>query len=262
MILAQSPKFTPASADQLLPIIREYFETAWVLQDLYRLLARSLRKIANRGSSVLATMTRRKKQPRHAGKKSSIRTPTDDGPALRIPSIPIAEVLSLIKETRGAVTWTAQEMIDTLKISRQDAEQVISILQLQGYVKPALESQGWLTTLNGEAVSGSKPPRFTPEKVDEALAALQKRITAKNQDRKSEFRISDAVAFGDFLSGRSRVQAADVGIRLVVRNGQAGEHNSTREEIAFLKQLRAKSALVQLHRYEAWMSHRSHRRLV
>jgi hypothetical protein len=205
-------------------------------------------------------MTRRKKQPQHAGKETGVRARPDGG-ALRIPSISVAEVLSFIKETRGAVTWTAQEMIDALKISRQDAEQVIAILQLQGYVKPALESQGWLTTLNGETVSGSKTPRFTPEKVSEALSSLEKRIKTTNQDRKSEFRVSDAVAFGDFLIGRSRVQAADVGIRLVARKGQA-ERNSAREEIAFLKQLRAKSALVQLHRYETWMSHRSHRRLM
>ena len=185
-----------------------------------------------------------------------------DGGALRIPSIPMAEVLSFIKETRGGVTWTAQEMIATLKVSRQDAEQVIAILQLQGYVKPALESQGWLTTLNGETVSGSKPPRFTPEKTSEALSVLQKRIKTVNQDRKSEFQVSDAVAFGDFLVGRSRVQAADVGVRLTARKARAGERNSAREEIAFLKQLRAKSALVQLHRYESWMSHRSHRQLM
>jgi hypothetical protein len=206
-------------------------------------------------------MTRRKKQPKRFGKETSIRARPDGG-ALRIPSIPVAEVMSFIKETRGAVTWTAKEMIDALNISRQDAEQVIAILQLQGYVKPASESQGWLTTLNGETVSGSRPPRFTPEKIREALSTLQEIIETTNRDRKSEFRVSDAVAFGDFLIGRSRVQAADVGIRLVARKGQAGELNSAREEIAFLKQLRAKSALVQLHRFETWMSHRSHRRLM
>ena len=125
--------------------------------------------------------------------------------------------------------------------------------------------EGWptrLTTLNGETVSGSKAPRFTLEKINESLPVLQKRINTVNQDRRSEFQVSDAVAFGDFLIGRSRVQAADVGIRLVARKSQAGQHNSTQEEIAFLKQLRAKSALIQLHRYETWMSHRSHRRLV
>jgi hypothetical protein len=153
-------------------------------------------------------MTGRKKQL-HAGKETGVRARPDGGD-LRIPSIPVAEVLSFIKETRGAVTWTVQEMIDALKINRQDAEQVIAILQLQGYVKPALESHGWLTTLDGETVSGSKPPRFTPEKINEALSVLQKRIKTTNLDRKSEFQVSDAVAFGDFLIGRSRVQAADV----------------------------------------------------
>jgi hypothetical protein len=205
-------------------------------------------------------MTRSKKQPQDAGKETRIRARPDGG-ALRIPSIPVTEVLSFIKETRGAVTWTAQEMIDALKISRKDAEQVIAILQLQGYVKPGIERQAWLTTLDGETVSGSKPPRFTPQKVNEAVSTLEKRIKTMNQNRTSEFRVSDAVAFGDFLIGRSRVQAADVGVRLVGRNARAGEHNSAREEIALLKQLRAKSALVQLHRYETWMSHRSHRRL-
>jgi hypothetical protein len=213
------------------------------------------------GFGFLTAMTRTKSQSHRAGKEASARTRPDGG-TLRIPSIPVAEVLSFIKETRGAVTWRAQEMLDALKIGRQDAEQVIAILQLQGYVKPASESQEWLTTLNGETVSDSKPPRFTPEKISEALSVLQKRIETTNRDRKSEFQVSDAVAFGDFLIGRSRVQAADVGIRLVARKSQVGERNSVREEIAFLKQLRAKSALVHLHRYETWMSHRSHRRLM
>lgn len=207
-------------------------------------------------------MTPSKNRTRHARKQTGAQLRTDDGRSLQIPSIPVAEVFSFIKETRGAVTWTAQEMIDALKISRQDAEQVIAILQLQAYVKPASESQGWLTTLNGETVSGSKTPRFTPEEVNEALLLLGKRIKTTNQDRKSKFRVSDAVAFGDFLIGRSRVQAADVGVRLVARKGPAGEQNSAREEFVFLKQLRGKSALIQMHRYETWMSHRSNHPLL
>jgi hypothetical protein len=39
-----------------------------------------------------------------------------------------------------------------------------------------------------------------------------------NQDSSAEYKIADAVAFGDFLAGRARVQAADVGIRLEPRN--------------------------------------------
>jgi hypothetical protein len=76
----------------------------------------------NRGSSLPAALTQRKKQPQQAGKEASTRARPDGG-TLRIPSIPVGEVLSFLKETRGAVTWTAQEMIDALKLSRQDAEQ-------------------------------------------------------------------------------------------------------------------------------------------
>jgi hypothetical protein len=69
------------------------------------------------------------------------------------------------------------------------------------------------------------------------------------------------VAFGDFLlSDRPRVQAADVGIALT----QAGQtesdpHSATaaKAERQFLKQLRAKTALLQIHPYAAWMSKRS-----
>ena len=42
-----------------------------------------------------------------------------------------------------------------------------------------------------------------------------------NKDAKAAFRITDAVAFGDFLlTDRTRVQAADVGIGLIRRGEQ------------------------------------------
>jgi hypothetical protein len=43
---------------------------------------------------------------------------------------------------------------------------------LPGYVKPALDGQGMVTALIGETVPGSKTPRFTPEKLKEALSSL------------------------------------------------------------------------------------------
>src|ERR1700730_8967076 len=170
-------------------------------------------------------------------------------PSRSMSPIPVAEALSFLKDTKGALTWTTQEMVDSLKISQTEANQVISILQLQGYVKPALNNQGCLTTLAGEVVSGSKPPRFNPERVNEALSLLKDRLKAVNQDRHAEFRILDAVAYGDFLIGRSRVQVADVGVRLVARKHQSGEGSPLPEELDFLKQLRGKSALVQLQPY-------------
>ena len=56
--------------------------------------------------------------------------------------------------------------------------------------------------------------------------------------------MADAVAFGDFLSGRARLQAADVGIRLAPRNPAAHDAASADErekQETFLKQLKGKT---------------------
>jgi hypothetical protein len=145
-----------------------------------------------------------------------------------MPSVPAQEAMSFLKDTRGALTWTVREMVDSLEITEREAKQVIAILELQGYVKPALDGTGWLTTLYGEEVSGSQSPRFNLARVTGALAELKDRIQAQNRDRRAEFHVSDAVAFGDFLIARARVQAADVGVRLVVlKDGTAGGNSDS-----------------------------------
>jgi hypothetical protein len=152
-------------------------------------------------------------------------------------------------------------MVDALKIEQWETKQIIDILRLQGYVKPALDNQDWLTTSAGEDVSGSKMPRYKPDSVNEALSILEKNIKSINQDRNAKFHISDAVAFGDFLLGRSMVQAADVGVRVSAK-GVPEEHGPSKQTLDFLKQLRGKSPRIQLQPYEPWMSVRSHRKLV
>jgi hypothetical protein len=153
-------------------------------------------------------------------------------------------------------------MVDSLKIDQWEAKQIIDILRLQGYVKPALDNQGWLTTSAGEDVSGSKLPRYKPDSVNEALTLLEKYIKTVNQDPRSQFKVADAVTYGDFLLGRSLVQAADVGVRLVSGKRIPEEQISAKQSRDLLKQLRGKSALIQLHPYEPWMSIRSHGRLI
>ena len=121
----------------------------------------------------------------------------------------------------------------------------------------------WMTTPAGESVSGAKAPRFTRENVESAVESLKERIEKVNKDAKTAFRITDAVAFGDFLlSDRTRVQAADVGIGLTRRGETANEARSAstaRAEHQFLRQLRGKTALLHLRPYADWMSRRSHR---
>jgi len=180
--------------------------------------------------------------------------------SIRLPSIPLAALMSFLKDTRGVLTWSTQDMVGSLKISEPEANQIIAILSMQGYVKAALDDQGWLTTLAGEVVSGSRFPRYKLKSVDEALTALENRIKANNQDRHARFHISEAVAYGDFLLGQALVQAANVGVRL--DPGQGISKALSRQSLDFLKQLRGKTPRIQLHPYEPWMSIRSHRRLL
>jgi hypothetical protein len=98
------------------------------------------------------------------------------------------------------------------------------------------------------------------------VEGLRHRIKLKGKDEKAAFEVSRAVAFGDFLlNDRARVQAADVGIGLVRREGNAvkkGSASNARAEEAFLRMLRGKTALLTVKRYEDWMGKRSHLDLV
>jgi len=174
-----------------------------------------------------------------------------------MPNIPVAAVFSFLKDMRGALTWTLRDLTQTLNISEPDAHKVLAILKLQGYVSDTGDN-AFLTTASGENVSGSRPPRFTREGVEGAVSELFDRVAVVNRDRNAAFKISEAVAFGDFLSGRANCQAADVGIKLA-----PGESANDRDEANnFLKQLRGKSLFLNVRPYEPWMSKRSHRRLL
>jgi hypothetical protein len=176
-------------------------------------------------------------------------------------SIPAQAALSFLKDTKGALTWTVLELAETLKVNRADADRVVALLQAQGYVQPAHAKREWMTTPSGETVSGAKFPRFDRDSVESALTALQERIKQVNKDTKAAFRITAAVAFGDFLvKDRARVQAADVGIQLTRRGDRASDLQSAsgvREERAFLRQLRGRTALLILRPYADWMKNRS-----
>jgi len=189
------------------------------------------------------------------------------------PTIAAEAALSFLKDTKGALTWTVRDLADTLKVSRREAEQALALLEAQGYVQPARGAKGqWITTPAGETVSGAKAPRFSRENVEQSLAELKNRIQQNNKNRQAPFRIADAVAFGDFLlPDRARVQSADVGIRLIPRGESARRDNSAtaphsateaQNERKFLRELRAKSAHVNLRPYSNWMRGRTHRDLL
>jgi hypothetical protein len=85
-----------------------------------------------------------------------------------------------------------------------------------------------------------------------------------NDDANADYTISDAVAFGDFLGDAARVQAAEVGIRLICREHEqlTASAKDHRAELAFLKGLRGKTALLKIVPFEDWMRSRSHRDLL
>jgi hypothetical protein len=189
-----------------------------------------------------------------------------------LPSLPAEAALSFLKDTKGALTWSARDLADTLKIPRREAEQALAFLQAQGYVQPAHQkgaargNDQWITTAAGETVSRVKPPRFTRDSVEQALNALKDRIKQINKNPQAPYHVTDAVAFGDFLlPDRPRVQSAEVGIRLARRGAATNEPRSASDaqaERKFLLLLRAKSALLTLRPYADWMCHRSHRDLL
>jgi DNA-binding transcriptional regulator YhcF (GntR family) len=207
-------------------------------------------------------MPSRREQPAHAS---------------ALPALPAEAALSFLKDTKGTLAWSTRELAECLKINRREAEQVVVLLQAQGYVQPAHQkgtsraADEWITTPAGESVSGAKAPRFTRESVEQALAALKGRIQQTNKDRQSPFRIAEAAAFGDFLRpNRARVQSADVGIRLVrYEDSPRRDSNATaaaelrsaseaQAERKFLRDLRAKSAHLNLRPYAEWMRQRTH----
>ncbi len=172
-------------------------------------------------------------------------------------------VFSFLKETKGAVNWSIREMADTLRITQTEVKQILPVLEVQDYIQKVQdrktgERDHWLTMESGESVAGAKFPRFKKEIVENALKKFADAIASINRDSESTFRVTRAVAFGDFLSGRPQVQAADVGIQIDRRNRDSG---SVKEERAFLRSLRPKSALIHLRPFESWMEKRTHRTL-
>jgi hypothetical protein len=158
-------------------------------------------------------------------------------------AVPAAALLSFLKETRELTSWTARDLSRTLNISATDARQALAILQVQGYVKPSLSTphrkdskraskarfeDEWITTPQGEEVSGSRPPRYTRETIARSLDSFADHLRRVNKDASAEYSVVAALAFGDFLSGRPRVQAADVGIRLEPR-GRPPDEGSAAE---------------------------------
>ena len=103
------------------------------------------------------------------GPKSAASQPV--GHAEPTSSLPAAAVLSFLKETRGMPNWNLRDLARSLRISAAEAKRATALLEVQGYIGRTGDGD-WLTTGSGNAVSGSKRPRFTPEAVTAGLVRI------------------------------------------------------------------------------------------
>jgi DNA-binding IclR family transcriptional regulator len=71
--------------------------------------------------------------------------------------VPAAELLSFLKDTRSASTWTERDLATALNLNREHVKHTLAALQLQGYAEPIGHDGKWRTTEAGELVSGGKP---------------------------------------------------------------------------------------------------------
>lgn len=154
------------------------------------------------------------------------------------------------------VSWSVSDLAETLGVTLGQASDALPVLEMQGYVRQSGKG-AWITTIAGEAVSGSVTPRFRKEAVEQALDELKDRIKRMNADRSAQATVTRAVAYGDFLSGRAQEQAADVGIELKARG-----RGQSQADDQVLTALRAKSPMLRLRPYEDWMGQRTHRKLI
>jgi hypothetical protein len=189
---------------------------------------------------------------------SKQRSKPNKTPGRAAPKLERDAVFSFLKDTRGLVSWTARDLAETLGVTLAQANDALPVLGMQGYVRQS-GSHEWLTTIEGETVSGSVTPRYKKEAVDEALAGLQDRIREWNADRGASVVVTRTLAFGDFLSGRARVQAADIGLETSARGAKGA---AKRPSAVLLSTLRAKSPMLHLQAFAPWMAQRTHRRLL
>jgi hypothetical protein len=168
-------------------------------------------------------------------------------------------VISFLKEFSAAPPWTAKELARALNIPEAEAEAAIPILQAAGYIEPAATGGQWVATEQADAVSGARQPRFVRPAVEKAIAGLLDRVQEWNAAHRSGMKVARVVVFGDYLSDRDRLQAAEIGVEFA-QGGEEGVAEKDAERQA-IKELKARSAMLNLHVLEPWMVARSHRAL-
>jgi hypothetical protein len=183
-----------------------------------------------------------------------------------IPDVPAPALLSFIKQMSAEPFWDAKHLADICRVKPADVPQITATLEMLGYAEPVPGKKDICrNTQSGNTVSGAKPPRFNRGRVLEALEELRTRAERMNADPASPFRVTELIAFGDFLDEHPKVQAADVGVGLSPKQSDqvmpatAAEHKREEHVLADLK---AKSPMLHLQLIEDWMRKRSHQDMI
>jgi len=180
-----------------------------------------------------------------------------------VPDIAAPALLSFLKQVAAEPSWDAKRVAHILEVKAADVSQIVATLEMLGYAEPVAGQKGhWRNTASGNAVAGAKAPRFNRESVLDALAELRTRAQEMSADSGAPFRVSEVVAFGDFLDENAKAQAADVGVALERKERDRGDAATAMEhkrEEDVLAVLRGKSSLLHLHPMEDWMRKRRHR---
>jgi hypothetical protein len=187
---------------------------------------------------------------------------TSKRPASAAP-VKATEAFSFLKEKQMLDSWTLGDVENCLRVSYAEAHKIVSMLELQGYIKK--QGRGWATTPDGYTVSGAVMPRYSRATIERALGRLKDQIEEVNKNPRASYRVVGAVAFGDFLNKEAtRVQAADVGVRLAARTVRDEDESEVgrKSEDLFLKHLRNGMAMIHVHKYEDWMAKRMHVRVL
>ena len=180
-----------------------------------------------------------------------------------IPEIAAPALLSFLKQVAADPSWDAKRVAQILEVKSAEGSQIIAALEMLGYAEAVAGKKGtWRNTASGNAVAGAKPARFKRQSVLDALAELRDRAKQMNADAATSFRVSEIVAYGDFLDEKTKAQAADVGVGLTPKKrdgeeiGTAAEHQ---REVDVLAALRGKSTMLHLRLIEDWMRRLRHR---
>jgi biotin operon repressor len=134
----------------------------------------------------------------------------------RIAGRPAKDVRKLLREIRHLQVSSGYAR-DVIGCSRDEAKQVVSALEREGYLSRTGRHEGhdlYETTLKGNQLAGAKLRPISRATANRTLQAFVRRFRAVNSDPEYLETITGVIVFGSFLSPSEELGDVDVGIEL------------------------------------------------